>query len=125
MLDKQVGFLEKVMDVSALKRKTIADNISNYNTPGFKATKVEFDQLFEQTDHISLKQTNDKHIPLSKDDGKITLVKDINARERFDGNNVDLVQEMTDMVKNNFVYNTAVQSINKEFSLHKLAMTTR
>jgi len=123
MLGNHVDFLERIMDVSALKRKTNADNISNINTPGFKATKVEFEHLFDKQIDLSTKTSHEKHISKVFDDkGSVVLTKDMTTKERYDGNNVDLNQEMIEMIKNNHIFGMGVQAINKEFSLNKIAI---
>lgn len=35
-IDKSINLLEKMLDVSAIKHKVIANNIANINTPGYK-----------------------------------------------------------------------------------------
>lgn len=126
MFDSYVNFLEKTMDVSALKRKTTADNISNYNTPDFKASTVDFNNALESMLQKKETSTNEpdnaKHIPISSIDNEDLVQKDYTTEERADGNNVDLNKEMTEMVKNNYLFSVTVQAVNKEFGLHKLAI---
>lgn len=122
MQDSQLSFLENLMDVSTVKRKANADNIANYNTPNFKATKVEFESLFEASSTEGIKVTNDKHITSFHGEGSPLLVKDTATKDRYDGNNVDLNQEMVDMIKNNYMYSMSVQAINKQFTLNKIAL---
>lgn len=122
MFGDYVNFLEKNMDVAALKRNVIADNISNYNTPEFKATKVSFEHMFEASKGLSLKQSATKHLSDSTNGDTPTLYQDTKTQEREDGNNVDLNVEMIDMIKNNGYQKKAVQAINKEFYLMKTAI---
>ena len=126
MTSQYLDFIEKVMDVSAVKRKTIADNISNYNTPNFKASIVDFEKMFQNelngNGELSLKSTDTKHIKSFDDQDGISIEKDYTTKEREDGNNVDLNAEMVDMIKNNFLSDLTVQAINKEFSLQKIAI---
>ncbi len=42
-----INLLEKGMDASWLKNKVIANNIANVDTPGFKASHVEFESVFK------------------------------------------------------------------------------
>ena len=45
-IDKSATLLEKMLDVSSVKHKVIANNIANVNTPGYKKMEVSFaDQL--------------------------------------------------------------------------------
>ena len=120
MENVQTNFLGSLMEISALKRKTIADNIANYNTPNFKGTKVVFEDMFNGSDG-KLKQTNEKHITGFSGSDEPKLVTDTTTKERYDGNNVDLNEEMIDMVKNNYMYNMSVQALNKQFALTKIA----
>lgn len=122
MFGEYVNFLEKNMDVTALKRNVISNNISNYNTPGFKASKVNFEHIFNNQNGVSLKRTNDHHIAGSVTKNQPHIVQDLMTKERFDGNNVDLNVEMMDMIKNNSHHTKAVQAINKEFMLNRLAL---
>jgi flagellar basal-body rod protein FlgB len=122
MSDKQIDFLESIMDISTLKRKTNADNIANYNTPDFKATVVEFDNLFVRGEANNVSTSNERHISTFDGDEEPSLVKDTTTQDRYDGNNVDLNKEMVDMIKNNYMYTMSVQAINKQFMLNKIAM---
>lgn len=122
MFGGYVDFIERNMDVAALKRNVISDNVANYNTPDFKATKVSFDHLFEQSGALSLKQSQTKHLNSLGNHTEPVLYQDAQTKERVDGNNVDLNVEMLDMIKNNSYYNKAVQAINKEFFLLKTAI---
>lgn len=122
MFGEYVNFLEKNMDVTSLKRNVISNNISNYNTPGFKASKVNFEHIFNNQNGISLKTTNANHIVGSITKNQPNIVQDLMTKERFDGNNVDLNVEMMDMLKNNSHHTKAVQAINKEFMLNRLAL---
>jgi len=123
MTSDYVNFLEKTMDVSVLKRNVNADNISNVNTPNFKATTVNFDRLFDEKGYLQTKTTNDKHIEMTfANNSDVKLEKDTTTKAGADGNNVDLNQEMVSMVKNNYVFGMGVQAINKEFTLEKTAL---
>lgn len=126
MFDHYVDLVEQVMDVSAVKRKTIADNISNYNTPGFKASSVAFEHMFQgvikDEGKVSLKGTEEKHITSRFNENEVIIEKDYSTQERSDGNNVDLNAEMVEMIKNNYLFDVTIQAVNKEFSLHKLAI---
>jgi len=49
-IDKSSTLLEKMLDVSSVKHKVIANNIANVNTPGYKKMEVSFaDQLEKAT----------------------------------------------------------------------------
>jgi flagellar basal-body rod protein FlgB len=122
MFGSYIDFIEKNMDISALKRNVTSDNIANFNTPNFKANKVSFDHVFETRQSSSIKTTDDKHIFGVTNQGKPIVYQDVGTKERVDGNNVDLNLEMIEMIKNNSTYSKAVQAMNKELLLNKMAI---
>ena len=114
-----LNFVQKSMDVSAYERKVIANNVANYNTPGYKATEVKFENFFSD-DLMNVKATNDKHIQLSNESNAV--YQERNTKEREDGNNVDVNKEMTEMIKNNYRFNNAVTAFNKEVGMMRTAL---
>jgi flagellar basal-body rod protein FlgB len=120
-----MDIVEKTLEISALKRKTIADNIANYNTPEFKASRLKFDEAWFTGETAALKTTNSKHITsaeFSADETGAVVEKDNGSKVREDGNNVNLNFEMVEMIKNNYVFGLGVKAINKEFSMVKTAI---
>lgn len=122
MFGNYMDFIEKNMDISALKRNVTADNIANFNTPNFKSSEVSFDHMFEKGGSIGLKQTGSNHLMENNDKSSPSVFANIGAKERSDGNNVDLNVEMVEMIKNNSYYSKSVQAMNKELLLNKLAI---
>lgn len=122
MFGNYIDFIEKNMDISALKRNVTADNIANFNTPNFKASEVTFDHMFEKGGSIGLKRTGGHHLVGTNENSSPTIFENVGAKERSDGNNVDLNVEMVEMIKNNSYYSKAVQAMNKELLLNKLAI---
>lgn len=126
MFGHNVGFIEKVMDYSHLRRKTISDNISNYNTPNYKRKEVDFDLAFNSGLQSNMRRTQSKHIGMSDGaNNDFRIYKDPSTKERTDGNNVDLNIEMIEMVKNNSLQNKSIQAINHQFSKMKVVMSKK
>lgn len=125
MFGSFVPFVNNVMDASALQRNLIADNIANSNTPDYKAKKLQFEETLHSEMKLSLKSENLKHIGekvSSLEMPEYSVDSDNTTKARADGNNVDTTTEMIDMIRNNYIFNNSVQAVNKEFSLHKLAI---
>ena len=123
-----IPFLNQVMDYSSVNGKVISNNISNYNTPGYKTQSLKFEDILNQQSGISLRTDNEKHISNSStssldDISNMQTVVDDTGSSRVDGNNVDLTNEMVKMLQNNALMTTSVNAINKEFSLDKIAMS--
>lgn len=113
------------MDYSTVNRKVIADNIANYNTPGYKAKALRFEEIVERNSGIALNTTNEKHINNQSPSMVVPGYEEVETStgsSRIDGNNVDQTSEMINMLKNNSMYSHSVNAINKEFSLIKIAI---
>jgi len=105
--DKSINLLEKMLDVSAIKHKVIANNIANVNTPGYKKMEVSFSDQLEKV----IKDTSvDKFDALQP---KIVITgKDESVRN--DGNNVDMDKEISALMKNTLSYSVFSQLFAKK-----------
>ncbi|QJX80597.1 flagellar basal body rod protein FlgB [Priestia megaterium] len=120
-----IPYVNDVMDYSSVNRKVIADNISNYNTPGYKAKTLRFEQIVNSESGIPLNMTNEKHISNHLSSLSLPAYKEVETSDgssRVDGNNVNQTVEMINMLKNNSMFTNSVNAINKEFSLIKIAI---
>lgn len=121
--DKKVyNLLKKSLDVSSTRAEVIRNNISNFNTKGYKRYFVSFeDSLNNNINELDLKTTEKKHISLdNKEDFKIQ--KDTNSTIREDGNNVDVDQEMIGEAENTLMYNALITQLNNRLSLRKIVI---
>jgi flagellar basal-body rod protein FlgB len=123
--------LEKSMDVSSLRQKTLANNIANAMTPGYKAQKVEFEEEYRKSlnkNKIKGDLTDDKHIslgrkPINKVYPQVVLREDpINDTGL---NNVDIDREMAEMAENSLRYEMSTKLILKRFNNIKSAIRGR
>ena len=116
-IDKSTTLLEKMLDVSSIKHKVIANNIANVNTPGYKKMDVSFaDQLEKALDEVSTNKFDSLQpkIVISKEDTSGTV--------RNDGNNVDMDKEVSALVKNTLTYSIYTQLLAKKFEGIKSAI---
>ena len=116
-IDKSATLLEKMLDVSSIKHKVIANNIANVNTPGYKKMEVSFaDQLEKAVNESSLNKfdTLQPKIVVSKEDTSETV--------RNDGNNVDMDKEVSSLVKNTLSYSIFTQLLAKKYEGIKSAI---
>ncbi len=107
-----LGPLEQGLNASWTRHNTILNNVANVDTPGFKASYVEFEDYYkkalEYEDGFELKKTRDTHMDI----GGNTALSDVEARVileedtsiRMDGNNVDIDEQMSELAKNNIYY---------------------
>ena len=116
-IDKSATLLEKMLDVSSIKHKVIANNIANVNTPGYKKMEVSFaDQLEKAVNESSMNKfdTLQPKIVISKEDTSETV--------RNDGNNVDMDKEVSSLVKNTLSYSIFTQLLAKKYEGIKSAI---
>lgn len=120
-----IPFVNDVMDYSSVNRKVIADNISNFNTPGYKTKTMRFEKVLEQESGIQLNTLNEKHISNKAPAMSLPQYEEVvesTGSSRIDGNNVNQTSEMIKMLQNNAMFTTGVNAMNKEFSITKLAI---
>ena len=127
MLDNlfsSVNTLQKGLNASWLRNEVISNNIANVDTPGFKSSRVNFEDLMAEAagaenGGIPLAVTNDRHIPGPAADSvanvEAQVVTDNTTEVRLDGNNVSVENEMVDLAKNSINYYATVNKINSEF----------
>ena len=122
-----VDLLKKGMDASWLRNEVITNNIANSDTVGFKASEVQFEDLFAQSlqgegngDSLGMTVTDARHISSGGSFGagnvEPVVTTDDGESLRYDKNNVDAEHEMAEMAKNTIEYYTLVSKVNSEFN---------
>ncbi len=97
----------KMLDFAALRHKTIANNIANINTPGFRRSDVAFaDELGRVLERKGL--TGVKDVGFRRTQPDITAV-------RADGNNVNIDTEMAALAENALLYQVYSQLLARRF----------
>ena len=101
--DKAPAVMKKSLDMMSARQNLISSNISNVDTPGFKASEIDFQgQLHEALGSkggLNLRSTNDKHFGSdSSSIGDLTPDPfEEDAAAKSNGNNVDIDNEMAKM----------------------------
>lgn len=126
MLDNMfssVNTLQKGLNTSWLRNEVISNNIANIDTPGFKASRVRFEEYMAEAagtgDGLEMAVTDDAHIYASNasaiENVEPEVFTDKTTSARLDGNNVNIENEMVELAKNSIAYYTTVSKINSEF----------
>ncbi|WP_443659572.1 flagellar basal body rod protein FlgB [Clostridium algidicarnis] len=122
--ERSYNMLKKSLDASSTRGKTIANNIANINTKGYKKYQVKFeDTLNESFNEFKLKTTHEKHINKGRNYGDIEVVQDQSSSMREDGNNVDIENEKVNQAANTLMYNTLVSQANSKLSNLRYVIT--
>jgi flagellar basal-body rod protein FlgB len=99
------------MNAENLRRKAIANNIANLETPGYRSKGVKFEELLEKVieGKAQLQQAKPELIQLND-----TPLKN-------NGNDVSLDMEIGKMVENDLRHSTLVQLLKKKYQQVELA----
>ncbi len=126
--DSNMQLLSKVLDLRAQKAQVISANIANAETPGYAASRFNFEEdlanAIDSGRHggLRLAVPNEKHIPLgpgnfSSVNGKIIIEKDQTGIG--DENGVSVDQEMLALSENELLYETTALLLKKKLTLLK------
>jgi flagellar basal-body rod protein FlgB len=125
--------LRKGLDAYSLRQKTIAANIANGDTPGYKARQVEFEEELKQAlskRSGGLRRTSTDHIPVrgglrAMDSLQPEVVQSRNDNTTNGINNVDVEKEMATMATNQIQYAAAAKVMGTRFQMLKGAILGR
>ncbi len=107
----------KSLDAGMLRARTIANNIANVTTPGYKRVEVSFeDELRKALDETRLKgmKTDGKHLDIGRKN--ISKIKPRAYRPHDPTmpsgvNNVDIDMEMAKLAENQLMYNMSLKFV--------------
>jgi flagellar basal-body rod protein FlgB len=129
---KNLDILSRAMDVALLRRRVIADNIANSDTPHFKRSVVNFEsQLKRALESETVKRfpnlmTHPRHIafqrPMDYREVRPIRFLDYLTTSKNNGNNVDIEQESMDLLQNQLLYQTVAQVVIGQFSRANLVL---
>jgi len=117
---KPMDILQKGLAASWTRNAVIRNNIANVETPGFKASDVEFESILAkslQDTGFRGTKTHSKHIDIgagAKPTFEARIVRRNDLAMRMDGNNVDIESENVKLAQNSLYYNTLLEKMNSE-----------
>ena len=112
MNSSNFDYLSRGLEAANLRHEVISNNIANVNTPHFKRSLVNFEDLLAKELHLDddvnrldIVRTHDRHLPIPLH-GKVHAVieEDDTTTMRVDDNNVDIDIEMAGLAKNRLYY---------------------
>ena len=119
LFDSTIDTLNRSMDLHMQRHATIADNIANAETPGFKAKRVDFEDSLARAVEANEQGLAGREIasvqPIVSEETASEIGNDLNT--------VDMDREMAAMTKNEVQYNASTQVISKKFALLRYAIT--
>ena len=123
---KPVDLLQQGLSAAWTRNAVIRNNIANVETPGFKASDVEFESLIASAiegSRFKGTKTHPRHIDIGA--GNIESIRPLvvereHTSMRMDENNVDIEDENVKLAQNSLYYNTLIEKMNSE--LRRLLM---
>ncbi len=119
-----IDHFSKSLDLSAARQRSIAENIANIATPGYRAKDVDFSELLKKetakTD-IQGNVTDERHIAIGKSTGNsdISMIEEKSQILKSGENNVDVDVEMVKSAENQLYYSAVSKTIAGKFrALH-------
>ena len=119
-----VNVLNKAAAAIWLREETIANNLANVNTPGYKRKDVDFQSVLRNELGNMKYQTLDskvEHADLSRLDASV-YVDSANYSYRIDKNNVDVDVENVELASEKLRYDAMTDSMTQEFARLKSVM---
>ena len=116
-MDESIQLLEKMMDVTALRHRVLANNLANVDTPRFTRQDVKFKEMLANAIDTG---DADKIAKVQPE-----VVKDTVSGYRPDGNNVSLQRELGEITENSLIYQFSGSAVTRKFELLKQAIKGR
>lgn len=129
--DKTFRALATSLKFREMRQELGASNVANAQTPGYKATKLDFEEaLARATDvdgNLTMAASDERHFNVGGggfNNLEPEIYEDPNGVVSENGNTVDVEAEMARMAENKIMYDTTVQLINKKLGLMKYAINS-
>jgi flagellar basal-body rod protein FlgB len=106
--------LESAIRGSALRQTTLASNVANANTPGYRRQDVDF--------HGALKAAMDTGSGSNVENVAFSSATDSSAPMQADGNAVDIDVENANLAKNGLEYESLISVASARIAILKAAM---
>ena len=127
------NYLPRAMTAASIRQEVIAHNVANVNTPNYRKSVVEFEDVLareiygdEPDGKLKLVRTHRKHLPVASLEvhAEPAVVQDHTTIMRVDDNNVDIDIEMATLAKNQLYYNAIATQFGGHVSKLKNAITS-
>jgi len=109
----------KTLDATAARQKSIANNIANVETPGYKRSYVSFEEelrsVLSRKDRREIQKALSELVPVRRND--------VFSPARPDGNNVNIDAEIADLAKTGLKHRAAAVLLEGKIAMLRAATT--
>ncbi|MDF2713715.1 MAG: flagellar basal-body rod protein FlgB [Paenibacillus sp.] len=122
-----LGMMERTLDAAAFRQKVISNNVANIDTPYFKRSDVQFEELLSKElnkKSIQGRRTDPRHFPIGRVVAPTVpeVVADESTMMNNNLNNVDIDYEMSLLAKNQIRYNVLIGQVSHDLKNYRTAM---
>lgn len=128
------NYLPRGMTAASIRQEVISHNIANVNTPNFRKSGVEFEDLLAREIYgdepeegkLQMTRTHDSHMPHKPlaYHAEPNIVEEMTTIMRTDDNNVDIDIEMATLAKNQLYFNALATQLGGYVSRMRNIMTS-
>ncbi|MGF1726698.1 flagellar basal body rod protein FlgB [Photobacterium nomapromontoriensis] len=116
--DKALGVHQYTVGVRAKRAETLASNLANVNTPGYKAKDIDFQRALNAATSgakVGLSRTNSRHISASTSVMGEQKYRVPTQPDTGDGNTVDAQLEQNLFMQNSIEYQASLDFLGSKF----------
>ncbi len=125
LFDQKINGIQRMMDLTYHRNEAITSNITNAETPGYRAVDLTFAGELERAlsgqDKSPVLKTDPRHLD-SVGDSFAHLVEDLSGVTKQDGNNVDIDIQMGKLAQNTERFGLAADMMRKKMSFIRYAL---
>lgn len=116
--DKALGIHDKALLLFERRTQLLAENISNADTPDYKARDIDFDKMLQQANagQLQMKATQPGHMGYPQDTMSAQVQYRIPEQSSADGNTVDIQKEKAAFAENTVRYQTTLTILSRRLS---------
>ena len=111
-----VGLLEAGIKAEGLRQRTIASNMANIETPGYRRLEVKFEEMLAKA------LTSDT---ADLDDVEPEIYQPESTPVKSNGNDVNMEAEVGELLKNSLRHTAYVRLLRKKLSQIEMAINVR
>ena len=116
--DKALGIHQHTVGVRSQRAETLASNLANANTPGYKAQDMDFERVLQAATSgasIGLSRTDGRHVTASSQVDGQKMYRVPNQPDTGDGNTVDAQVERNLFMQNALEYQASLDFLGSKF----------
>ncbi|RCK71978.1 MAG: Flagellar basal-body rod protein FlgB [Anaerolineae bacterium] len=120
LFSSTIQALKSALDGLSVQQEVIGQNISNVDTPGYRAQKADFRatlrRILNQDGKVVMQTTHKAHLSSTRPVDSVQISLREGGALRADGNNVDIDVELTQMTETVIQYQALSQLISRKFA---------